>query len=299
MSDVTHLPFKKMNGLGNDFVVLDGRERPIRLSTAEVRAIADRASGVGCDQVIVLERSKAGADVFMRIYNADGGEVAACGNTTRCVGRLVMDETGASGASIETRAGLLLARDGGAWDRVTVDMGRPRLKWDEIPLSRAFEDTRILELALGPIDAPLIHSPSAVNMGNPHCIFFVDRLDIVDLGRVGPMLEHHPLFPERANISLARIVSKEAIDVQVWERGAGLTIACGTAACAVAVAAARRRLANRAVTIHLPGGPLAIHWRESDDHVLMTGGIALDFEGDIAPEIMGRIPALDELGSRA
>lgn len=299
MSGIAHLPFKKMNGLGNDFVVLDGRERPIRLANAEVRAIADRASGIGCDQLIVLEQSSAGADVFMRIYNADGGEVGACGNATRCVGRLVMDETGASGVSIETRAGLLIARDGGAWNRVTVDMGKPRLKWEEIPLSRAFEDTRILELAVGPIDAPLIHSPSAVNMGNPHCVFFVDRLDIVDLGRVGPMLEHHLLFPERANISLARVISRDEIEVRVWERGAGLTIACGTAACAVAVAAARRRLANRAVTIRLPGGPLAIDWRDSDDHVLMTGDIALDYQGDIAPEMLGRIPALDELGSRA
>jgi diaminopimelate epimerase len=299
MSGLAHLPFKKMNGLGNDFVVLDGRAAPIRLSTAEARAIADRATGIGCDQLIVLERSPAGADVFMRIHNADGGEVGACGNATRCVGRLVMDETGENRATIETQAGLLIAFDGGAWDRVTVDMGKPRLKWDEIPLSRAFEDTRILELSVGPIDAPLIHSPSAVNMGNPHCIFFVDRLDVVDLGRVGPMLEHHPLFPERANISLARVVSKDEIEVKVWERGAGLTIACGTAACAVTVAAARRRLANRAVTIRLPGGPLAMHWRESDDHVLMTGAIALDFEGDIAPDILARAPALDELGSRA
>jgi diaminopimelate epimerase len=279
-------PFLKMNGLGNDFVVLDARRAPLAVSAADARAVADRATGVGCDQLIVLEPSRAGADVFMRILNADGSEVAACGNATRCVGRLVMDETGARSASIETRAGLLLAEDGGAWDRVSVDMGRPRFRWDEIPLAEPFPDTRRIELQVGPIDAPLLHSPSALSMGNPHAIFWVDDLDVVDLGKVGPMLEHHPIFPERANISLARVDAPDALALKVWERGAGLTRACGTAACAAAVAAARLRRTGRAVAVALPGGVLDILWR-ADDHVVMTGGIAREGEGRLAPELFG------------
>jgi diaminopimelate epimerase len=282
---LANLPFRKMNGLGNDFVVLDGRVTPVRVDVETARAIADRARGIGCDQLIVLEQSRAGADLFMRIVNADGSEVSACGNATRCIGRLVMDETGADHAVIETRAGRLVAFDGGAWHRVTVDMGEPRLRWDEIPLSEPFHDTRMIELQVGPIDAPLIHSPAVVSMGNPHAIFFVDDLDVIDLGKVGPMLENHPLFPERANISLAKVLSPEAIALRVWERGAGLTRACGTAACATGVAGVRKRLTRRKVTVHLPGGPLEIEWRESDGHVLMTGGIALDGDGTLSPDL--------------
>jgi diaminopimelate epimerase len=293
------MPFRKMNGLGNDFVVLDLRERSDRVSAAEARAIADRATGVGCDQLIVLEPSRAGADVFMRIFNPDGSEAGACGNATRCVGRLVMDEAGTLSATIETRAGLLAASDAGAWNRVTADMGRPRFGWRDIPLARAFEDTRFLELSVGPIDAPLLHSPSAVNIGNPHCVFFVDDLAVVDLAKVGPMLEHHPLFPEAANVSLARVESRAEIRVRVWERGAGLTRACGSAACAVAVAAARRRLAPRAVAVHMPGGTLDVEWREADDRVAMTGAIELDFTGELAPDLFVRTPAIDEIGARA
>lgn len=299
MTALAQKPFRKMNGLGNDFVVLDGRAMPIRVSPEDARAIADRATGIGCDQLIVLERSPAGADVFMRILNADGSEVGACGNATRCVGRLVMEETGRKTASIETRAGLLRASDGGAWDRVVVDMGQPRLRWDEIPLSTAFADTRMIELSVGPIERPLIHSPAAVNMGNPHAIFFVDDLDVVDLARVGPMLEHHPLFPERANISLAKVTSRQDITLKVWERGVGLTRACGTAACAAAVAGARKRLTERRVAVRLPGGTLDIEWRASDDHVLMSGPIALDFEGTLAPDLFARSPAIAEIGARA
>jgi diaminopimelate epimerase len=283
-------PFLKLNGLGNDFVVLDARHAPFAVSAAEARAIADRARGIGCDQLIVLERSRARADVFMRILNADGSEVAVCGNATRCVGRLVMDETGARSASIETRAGLLLASDGGTWDRVAVDMGRPRFRWDEIPLAEPFPDTRMIELQVGPIDAPLLHSPSVLSMGNPHAIFWVDDLDIVDLGKVGPMLEHHPIFPERANISLARVDAPDALALKVWERGAGLTRACGTAACAAVVAAARLRRTGRAVAVTLPGGVLDILWR-ADDHVVMTGGIAREGEGRLAPELFANAAA--------
>jgi diaminopimelate epimerase len=234
----------------------------------------------------------------MRILNADGSEVGACGNATRCVARIVMDETGGSIASIETRAGLLRAADGGAWDRVVVDMGRPRLRWDEIPLSTAFADTRMIELSVGPIERPLIHSPAAVNMGNPHAIFFVDELDVIDLARIGPMLEHHPLFPERANISLTKVMSRQEMALKVWERGVGLTQACGTAACAAAVAGVRKRLTERRVAVHLPGGTLDIEWRASDDHVLMSGPVALDFEGRLPSEVFTRAPSIGEIGAR-
>lgn len=273
------LPFRKMNGLGNDFVVLDAREGALTLGPDDVRAIADRAEGIGCDQLIVLEPS-AKADVFMRIFNADGGEVGACGNAARCVAALAAAERGRETVSIETEAGVLGAtvEDDGS---VTIDMGAPRFAWDEIPLAEPFHDTRRIELQIGPIDAPVLHSPSVVNVGNPHCLFFVDDVEAYDLARFGPMLEHHPLFPERANISLVQVLSPDAIKLRTWERGAGLTRACGTAACAAAVAAARRELTGRKVKVTLPGGELVIEWRESDGHILMTGPYALDREGEL------------------
>jgi diaminopimelate epimerase len=273
------IPFRKMNGLGNEILVLDARQAPVRLSPGEVRRLADPASGLGFDQLMTLERSRAGADVRTRIWNADGDEVEACGNGTRCIGQIVMDETGRSSASIETKAGLLTAYRGGTPDRVTVDMGAPRLAWDEIPLAERFHDTRAIELQIGPIDHPILHSPSAVNMGNPHAIFWVEDVDAYDLARIGPMLENHPIFPERANISLAQVVSRDAITLRVWERGAGLTMACGTAACACVVAAIRKGLTDRVVTVTLPGGSLVIEWRASDGHVTMTGPVETDFSG--------------------
>ena len=273
-----------MNGLGNDFVVLDARARPLALAPDAVRAIAGRKTGIGCDQVIVLEPSSR-ADAFMRIYNADGGEVGACGNAARCVAALLSAENARQDVSIETESAMLAAHvndDGG----VTIDMGAPRFRWDEIPLSEPFHDTRRIELQLGPIDDPVLHSPSAVNVGNPHCIFFVDDVGAHDLARFGPMLEHHPLFPERANISLAQVTGPGSLRVRTWERGAGLTKACGTAACAAAVAACRRGLTNRQVRVALPGGDLDIDWREDDDHILMTGPYALDYEGTLPPELL-------------
>ncbi len=281
------IPFRKMNGLGNEILVLDARTAPVRLSPDIVRRLAGPASGLGFDQVMTLEPSRIGADVRTRIYNADGDEVEACGNGSRCIGWLVMRETGRGDASIETKAGLLLAFDGGAPETVTVDMGAPRLRWDEIPLSEPFADTRAIELQVGPIDAPILHSPSAVNMGNPHAVFWVDDVEAYDLGRIGPMLEHHPLFPERANISLAQVTSRESLTLKVWERGAGLTRACGTAACAAAVAAHRKRLTGRRVAVTLPGGTLHIEWRGSDGHVLMTGPVETEFEGVLTPEMLG------------
>ncbi|MGH6735236.1 MAG: diaminopimelate epimerase [Methyloceanibacter sp.] len=282
--DAALLPFRKMNGLGNDFVVLDARARVFGLTAEAVRAIADRKEGIGCDQLIALEPSSK-ADVFMRIWNADGGEVAACGNAARCVAALVAEEQGRPQVTIETEDAVLGAVVGGD-GQVTIDMGAPRLAWNEIPLAEPFHDTRRIELQAGPIDAPVLHSPAAVNVGNPHAIFFVEDVDAVDLARIGPMLEHHPLFPERANISVAQVLSPEHLKVRTWERGAGLTRACGTAACASAVAAIRRELTGRKVTVSLPGGDLVIEWREGDGHVLMTGPYALDFEGTLPAALL-------------
>ena len=277
------IPFRKMNGLGNDFVVLDARARALPLGADALRAIADRKEGIGCDQIIALEPSRR-ADVFMRIWNADGGEVGACGNAARCVAAIVAAERGEKSVSIETESGVLAAL-AGADGTVTVDMGAPRFAWNEIPLSEPFHDTRRIELQIGPIDAPVLHTPSVVNVGNPHALFFVDDVAAHDLAKFGPMLEHHPLFPERANISLVQVLSQDHLRVRTWERGAGLTRACGTAACAAAVAAARLKLAGRKVSVSLPGGDLLIEWREGDGHILMTGPYALDFEGTLPAEL--------------
>jgi diaminopimelate epimerase len=280
------LPYLKMNGLGNDFVVLDARAQKIALSRQQIIAISDRANGIGCDQLIVMEPDTIdGVDVFMRIYNAEGGEVDACGNATRCIAALVAGEMATDAVSIRTNAGILAARIDG--DLVTVDMGVPRFGWDQIPLAEPFADTTGIELQIGPIDAPILHTPSVVNVGNPHAIFWVDDLDAHDLAKFGPLLENHPIFPERANITLAQVLADDRIKVKVWERGAGLTLACGTAACATAVAAARKGLTERKVTIELPGGPLDIEWRTSDDHILMTGPWALDGEGVIPSALLG------------
>ena len=279
--------FRKMNGLGNDFVVLDARAHPLALKAAQIAAIADRNRGIGCDQVIALEPSDF-ADVFMRIWNADGGEVGACGNAARCVAALLVAERGSPHVSIETESGMLaatVAKDGS----VTIDMGTPRFEWNEIPLSQPFADTRAVEL---PQFAGLgLGAASMVNVGNPHCIFFVQNIEAHDLARFGPKLEHDPLFPERANISLAQVTGPSSLRLRTWERGAGLTRACGTAACAAAVAAARSGLTGRHVTVTLPGGDLVIDWRENDDHILMTGPFALDYQGTIPPELLQPAPA--------
>ena len=283
--------FRKMNGLGNDFVVLDARAHPLALKAAQIAAIAERNRGIGCDQVIALEPSDF-ADVFMRIWNADGGEVGACGNAARCVAALLVAERGSPQVSIETESGMLaatVAKDGS----VTIDMGAPRFAWNEIPLSQPFDDTRAVELPQ--FSGFGLGAASMVNVGNPHCIFFVENIEAHDLGRFGPALEHDKLFPERANISLAQVTGPSSLRLRTWERGAGLTRACGTAACAAAVAAARRGLTGRHVTVTLPGGDLVIDWRDADDHILMTGPFALDYQGTIPPELlegeMSRRPA--------
>lgn len=275
-----------MNGLGNDFVVWDAREKPLRLTKEQIAELGDRENGIGFDQMITVERSTCGVDAFMRIHNRDGSQVDACGNATRCIGRLLMEESGKDLVTIETNASLLHAFDADRPRSVTVDMGKPRLEWDQIPLAEEFADTRAIELQIGPIDDPVLHTPAAVNMGNPHAIFWVDDVEGYGLEKVGPLLENHPVFPEAANISLAHIFDDNQIRVKVWERGVGLTLACGTAACAVGVAAARDNKAGRITTVHLPGGPIGIEWRERDDHVLMTGPTEVEFEGEVNLETL-------------
>jgi diaminopimelate epimerase len=266
------IPFLKMHGLGNDFVVLDGRHTTIPVDAAAARALADRRTGIGCDQVILLEPPRhPGAQVLMRIHNPDGGEAEACGNATRCVADFLRRETGNPRARIETLAGLLEAEalpDG----RIAVDMGPARTSWREIPLGRAM-DTERVELSLGPLAAPV-----CTNIGNPHATFFVDDAEAIDLAALGPVLEHHPLFPQRANIGVAAVRDHKNIRLRVWERGAGITRACGSGACAALVAAHRRGLAGRQAAVVLDGGVLDIAWRE-DGHVVMTGPVALSFEG--------------------
>ena len=283
MTEASPLHFRKMNGLGNDFVVFDARKKPIAMDEAKARAIANRKTGIGCDQLIVLEPSRK-ADVTMRIWNNEGGEVESCGNATRCIADILFDETKLNRATIDTKGGYLVAEKGG--DRlVTVDMGAPRFDWQDIPLSEKFQDTRYIDLFVGPADAPLIDRPSVVNVGNPHCIFWVKDLDVVDLAKVGPMLEHHPLFPQRANITLARIDAKDHVVIKVWERGVGLTLACGTAACAVMAAGYRLKRLDRKATVTLPGGDLFMEIREADGHVIMTGPVTYEFEGDLPPHL--------------
>ncbi len=272
------LPFRKMNGLGNDFVVIDLRHAKAPMTEDAARLIADRKQGIGCDQVITIE-DRGGP--FMGVWNADGSEVGACGNAARCVGAILMDESGDSGVAFDTMSGEISAERVGE-RRVSVDMGVPKFHWKQIPLAEEFQDTRFIDIKLGPIDKPVLWGPSAVNMGNPHCIFFVENAEAQALDKFGPMIENHPLFPERANVSVAEVRGKHLIRLRVWERGAGITKACGTAACAALVAANRRRLTDRKATIELDGGILAIEWRD-DDHVIMTGPYELEFEGRLPP----------------
>ncbi|HEV2602900.1 MAG TPA: diaminopimelate epimerase [Microvirga sp.] len=289
MSALANRRFLKMNGLGNEITVLDLRGTSARVTAEEARAIASDPRS-RFDQLMVLhDPATPGTDAYLRIYNTDGSESGACGNGTRCVAWAMMADPAMarpheSTLVLETQAGLLPAER--VSDEVfTVDMGAPRLAWNEIPLRDPFPDTRTIELQIGPIDAPILHTPSAVNMGNPHAIFWVEDVEAYDLERIGPLLEHHPMFPERANISLAHVLAPDHIRLRVWERGVGLTCACGSAACAVLVAAARKRLTGRRATVSLPGGDLVIHWRESDDHVLMTGPVELEHEGVFAPAL--------------
>ena len=257
--------FRKMHGLGNDFVVIDARDKALEITPARARAIADRHLGIGCDQLILIEPSGK-ADVRMRIFNADGSEVDACGNATRCIPLFLGRD-----CQIETNAGLLAAelQDGGA----SVDMGSPRFGWDEVPLAYAMDT---LEMPVGWED---LTAPAAVNVGNPHVIFFCPDLKQVDCARLGPLIENDPLFPERVNVNFAQVIGEQHLRLIVWERGAGLTQACGTGACATAVAAIRRKLMNGPVTVSLPGGDLLIDWAPGQ-HIRMTGPATSVFEGE-------------------
>ena len=291
MSTLAGHNFVKMNGLGNEIVVVDLRQDGGTVSPDEARAAA-RPAGAPYDQLMVLHAPRTpGTDAFVRIYNNDGSEAGACGNGMRCVADLLFKETGKATLTFETKAGVINCWNGATPLISTVDMGKPRLAWNEIPLAEQFHDTRRIELQIGPIDQPILHSPSVVNMGNPHAIFWVDDVDAYDLGKIGPMLEHHPIFPERANISLAAVKSRDHIVLRTWERGAGLTKACGSAACAAAVAAARLRRTGRKVTVTLPGGDLTIEWREGDDHVLMTGPVEYEREGRFDPALFAAVGA--------
>ena len=269
---MTALDFRKMHGLGNDFVVLDARERVIPLSPRLAQAIADRHTGIGCDQLIVLERPRqTQAAFFMRILNADGSEAGACGNATRCVAALVMDETGERSLTVETIAGLLPAERALA-GLVTVDMGLARLRWRDIPLAEQMDTLAV------PVGMPELGDACCTNMGNPHATFFVSDADAVDLLRIGPFLEHHPAFPDRANIGIASLLGPNRLRLRVWERGAGFTLACGSGACAGLVAAARRGLTGREAEIIMERGSLHINWA-ANGHVLMTGPVATSFTG--------------------
>jgi diaminopimelate epimerase len=263
-------PFRKMHFGGNDFVVLDARRAPLPITPARAAAIADRRTGVGFDQLLVLEPAE-GADVFLRILNADGSEAEACGNGTRCVAGLLMAEGGNGHARIRTRAGELVAESRGN-GQIAVDMGAAHFGWQDIPLARAADTLHL------PLARDGVHDPAACSIGNPHVTFFVDSVADLPVHRLGPALEHDPLFPERANIGFAEILGPHRIRLRVWERGAGETPACGSAACAAVVNAARRKLTGHAAHVELPGGTLHIHWR-GDGHVVMTGPCTTAFEG--------------------
>jgi diaminopimelate epimerase len=265
------LQFIKMHGLGNDFVIFDGRKNPIQFSKETLVKIAARRTGIGCDQVIIMEPSQK-ADVFMRIYNPDGGEINSCGNATRCVAWVMMEETGKHTISIETNADILKC-DRIKDNLIRADMGQPRFEWNQIPLSEP-RDTLHLAISLGELNDPV-----AVSMGNPHAIFVVADVDKIRVPKIGPTLEHYPLFPDRANISFAQPLSDTQVKLRVWERGAGETLACGTAACATLVGLHRRGLVSNKADILLPGGTLAVEWDKASNHVFMTGPVVLSFSG--------------------
>ncbi len=269
IADAMMRAFTKMHGLGNDFVVFDARAQPLALTADQVRALSDRHTGIGCDQLFVLEASDR-ADAFMRIWNADGGEVSACGNGARCVAALL-----GGSPVIDTAGGLLHAEAGAA--AATVDLGRPRFEWDAVPLAYAM-DTLDLPLAWDGLARP-----GAVNVGNPHLVFFVPDVDAVPLGVLGPVIEHDALFPERINVGVAQVIDEGHLKLRVWERGAGLTRACGTGAVAAALVAMQRGLVGRSVTVGLPGGDVQVEWR-ADGHVTLRGPAVTVFVGQVDPD---------------
>ncbi|WP_312121385.1 diaminopimelate epimerase [Brevundimonas diminuta] len=284
-------PYIRMNGAGNAFIVVQAFEEPFHPTEDQVRALADPATGLGgFDQLIGVEPSET-ADAFMRVWNADGSMVETCGNALRCVGWLLLQATDKEEVVIDTLGGPTTARRAAgrvgsgdpegstaATHQVTVDMGAPRLDWSQVPLSEEM-DTRGIELQVGPIDAPVLHTPGAVSMGNPHVVFFTDRLDDAFVRGSGSLVEHHPLFPEGVNVGFADVLARDHIRLRVWERGAGLTLACGTGACAALVASARRGLTDRKAAVTVDGGELTIDWDEASGHVFMTGPVEVEGTG--------------------
>ncbi|MGX1308096.1 diaminopimelate epimerase [Amorphus suaedae] len=277
----TSIPFVKMNGLGNDIVVLDGRDASIALRPEAIRRLSPRDGGIGFDQIVTLEPDPDGSDVFMRIANADGGEVEACGNAARCIADRLISDVDTSALSINTLGGRLRAwrRDDGV---IAVDMGHARFGWADIPLAAAVDDTDAVT-GVAAADGAGLGAGSVVNVGNPHIVYWVADPHAIDLGRIGPAIEHDALFPRRINVTLARVVDRGRIDIRVWERGAGLTRACGTAACATAALAYRTGRTGSSVTIGLPGGDLEIAIAE-DGTIVMAGGVETDFAGTLDPE---------------
>ena len=267
--------FLKMHGLGNDFVVFDARDGALALNSAQARALADRHFGIGCDTVVMIRPSGAQADASVLFYNADGSESEACFNASRCVARLLLDERGLARVKLSTKGGMLVCSDAGK-GQVTVDMGEPRLDWQQVPLAVA-ADTINFPLDIGGASVPV----SAVSMGNPHCVLFVPDAETAPVATLGPRIETLPFFPNRTNVEFAQVLDQGRIRMRVWERGVGVTLACGTGACATAVAAIRRGLTGRKVELVLDGGSLLVEWREEDGHVLMTGPTAIPFRGRV------------------
>lgn len=270
------IKFIKMHGLGNDFAIFDGRAGKVELSSETIQKIGDRRTGIGFDQMVIIDPPRsAGTDAYLRIYNNDGGEVGACGNATRCIARLLIEEKNLDKAVLETKAALLEAtmKNG----KVTVDMGNVYLEWQKIPLKQE-QNTLSVEVEEG-----VLKHPVAVNVGNPHAVFFLQNKEVEDvpLEKLGPKVENHHLFPEKTNVEIAHVVNRGRIRMRVWERGVGITRACGTGACAVAVAGVRKDYTSRKVTVELDGGELDIEWRESDNHVLMTGPVSEVYRGEI------------------
>ena len=291
-------PYIRMNGAGNAFIVVQAFEEGFHPTEDQVRALADPAAGLGgFDQLIGVEPSES-ADAFMRVWNADGSMVETCGNALRCVGWLLLEATDKEEVVIDTLAGPTTARRAGdhgrvvsggpegpttAAHQVTVDMGEPRLDWSQVPLAEEM-DTRGIELQVGPIDAPVLHTPGVVSMGNPHVVFFTDQQDDAFVRGSGSLVEHHPLFPEAVNVGFAKVIDRDHIRLRVWERGAGLTLACGTGACAALVATARRGLTDRKATVVVDGGELSIDWDEATNHVFMTGPVEVERTG-LLPQV--------------
>jgi diaminopimelate epimerase len=270
--------FLKMHGLGNDFAVFDARNQSLALDAAAARAIADRRFGVGCDQVIVMEPAANGADAFMRVFNADGSEVESCGNAARCVAHLLMSERGAKSLTLATTGGVIRCSEDGA--NVNIDMGVPRFDWREIPMAQQ-TDTLSFSLAIEGSDFHPLTIAAAVNVGNPHVVLFVQDAEHAPVSELGPKIENHPLFPERTNVEFVSLIDKDKLRMRVWERGAGITMACGTGACATMAAAYRRGLVGHKAEIVLDGGSLTIAWAGEGKPVIMTGPWSLSYRGDV------------------